>query len=404
MTPVRLTTVFCLAQMASLTGMGAVPGLLPLFFDIWSLSSGEAGWLTGAYFIGYMTTVPLLTSITDRVDARWVFLAAALLTVLSLLGFSIFAVGFWTAAGFQVLSGIGLAGTYMPGLKALTDRLPEENASRAVGFYTAISATGSAFSLLMVGLLEARFGWQMAIAMLALGPALSFLLILLGVRPKRPELLERHGALLDFRPVFANRRAIAYIFAYGAHAWELFALRSWLVAFLVFSQGSQPSGTLGATWSATAIAAFLVVLGLPASVLGNELSGRRRRRWTVISIMGLSAAVAAIVGFSAELPFPLLVLMLVLYTCTVSGESASVTAGAVTNAFKGQRGATLAVHAFIGFAGASAGPVVFGWVLGWAGGPETSSAWGFAFVSAGLAALTGAVIVWRVGPRPSDEK
>ena len=41
------------------------------------------------------------------------------------------------------------------------------------------------------------------------------------------------GFLLDFRPVLANRRAMAYVLAYFAHNWELFALRSWLVAFLV---------------------------------------------------------------------------------------------------------------------------------------------------------------------------
>ena len=38
---------------------------------------------------------------------------------------------------------------------------------------------------------------------------------------------------LDFRPVLRNRAAMAFIVGYAGHTWELFALRAWLVAFLV---------------------------------------------------------------------------------------------------------------------------------------------------------------------------
>ena len=37
--------------------------------------------------------------------------------------FSFLAGGFWSALLCQALIGIGLAGTYIPGMKALTDRL-----------------------------------------------------------------------------------------------------------------------------------------------------------------------------------------------------------------------------------------------------------------------------------------
>ena len=237
---------------------------------------------------------------------------------------------------------------------------------------------------------------------MAIGPSLSFLLILIFSGRQAPEPRQSHGALLDFRPVLANRRALAYILAYGAHAWELFAVRSWLVAFLVFAQSLQAPGTLGADWSATMIAGILIMLGLPASVLGNEISGRFGRRGTVIVVMTLSALLACVIGFAGSLSFPLLLVIMVIYACTVTGESASVTSGAVTNAFKGQRGATMAVHSFVGFAGASAGPVIFGWVLGSAGGPEVTTAWGFAFMSAGVIVALGALLVWRIGPRGAD--
>jgi hypothetical protein len=40
------------------------------------------------------------------------------------------------------------------------------------------------------------------------------------------------GALLDFRPVFRNQQAMAWIAGYTVHAWELATLRTWAVAFL----------------------------------------------------------------------------------------------------------------------------------------------------------------------------
>jgi hypothetical protein len=40
--------------------------------------------------------------------------------------------------------------------------------------------------------------------------------------------------LLDFRPVVRNRAALGYIFGYGAHCFELYGMRTWIVAFWTF--------------------------------------------------------------------------------------------------------------------------------------------------------------------------
>ena len=40
--------------------------------------------------------------------------------------FGLFADGLWSATAIWALAGIGFAGAYMPGLKALTDRLPPQ--------------------------------------------------------------------------------------------------------------------------------------------------------------------------------------------------------------------------------------------------------------------------------------
>ena len=203
------------------------------------------------------------------------------------------------------------------------------------------------------------------------------------------------AALLDFRPVLRNLRALRYILAYCAHNWELFAFRSWVVAFLSFSQGLQDPGGFGRDWSAPTIAAVLNLLGLPASILGGEAALRFGRQAVVVAVMAVSAAMACVIGFTAALPFAAVIAAAAVYAVLVSGESASVTAGVVNNAKEDLRGTTMAVHTFIGFAGAFTGPIVFGVVLDLAGGGARVASWGAAFAVSGLAVALGPVaVIW----------
>ncbi len=98
------------------------------------------------FFAGYSGSVPLLVSLTDRVDARRIYLGAMVLAGLAALGFALFAEGTWGATLVRTLAGVGLAGTYMPGLKALADHMPERHESPAVAFYTVHFAIGISLS------------------------------------------------------------------------------------------------------------------------------------------------------------------------------------------------------------------------------------------------------------------
>ncbi len=385
-------------------GFASFAALLPTFFAEWGLSNTQAGWINGIYFGAYMAAVPVLVSLTDRVDPRRVYVAGAALTALAAFAFALLVEGFWGGLLARALAGVGMAGTYMTGLKALTDHINEEIRARSIAFYTASFSIGSALSFLLTGEVAADFGWRWAVGVVGLGPLVSLGIVHWLAPPSQPHHIARgETALLDFRPVLRNRRAFAYVLAYSAHNWELFALRSWLVAFLVFAQGQQDVGGLGALWSATALAALVTVLGLPSSVLCNELAQRVGRRRLVVTIMSVSALIACVLGFLAPLPFVFLFALVVVYGITVTGDSASLTAGAVANAAAGQRGATMAVHSFVGFAGAFAGPLAFGIVLDLAGGSGSLLAWGLAFASSGLAVALGPLVLATLGRRPAGE-
>lgn len=380
----HVVLALCAAELLTMVGVFSFPALLPTFLAEWSLTNTEAGWISGVYFAGYAVAVPILVSLTDRIDARRVYIAGTTVAALSAFGFAAAADGFWTAMAFRALGGIGLAGTYMPGLKALVDRIEGPFQARAMSFYTASFSMGTSLSFLVTGLVADWLGWRAAFAIcgvLALA-AIGLMLLLAPVRPKPPEVPTR---LLDFRPVFRNRPAMGYVLGYVAHMWELFSLRSWMVAFLAFAQGLH--GTLEG-WSPTTVATAASLVAMAASIGGADLATRYDRRKVIAAAMLASAAMAFVMGFSALLPYAAVIVLCLIYNGLVQVDSAALTTGAVQEAEAHRRGATMAVHSLLGFLAAFLGPLAMGMVLDATAGQGVWS-WGAGFASVGLVALLG---------------
>jgi MFS family permease len=217
----------------------------------------------------------------------------------------------------------------------------------------------------------------------------------------RPAHLPEAGHPLDFRPVFANRPAFAYVLGYAAHVWELFGTRTWIVAFVAFAYGLQPADG-DPLLAPTQVATIVLLLGLPATILGNEAAVRFGRRRTVAAIMLASALLSCGLGFLGGLPAWAIVAVLVVHHMVVMGDSSALTAGAVANARPGRRGATMAMHALFGFGTGVLSPLAFGAVLDIAGGAEQTLAWGLAFAVLALGPLAlGLPVLARMGRTPA---
>ncbi len=72
MTPARLVTLVCVAQVCAQIGAYTWPALLPGFIANWHITNGEAGWITGLFYAAYTISVPVLVTLTDRIDPRTV--------------------------------------------------------------------------------------------------------------------------------------------------------------------------------------------------------------------------------------------------------------------------------------------------------------------------------------------
>ena len=391
---VAMTAIMCVAESFSMSGFAAYTTLLPQFQGEWGLSNAEAGLIGGIAFAGYMTAVPVLTALTDRIDSRRIYLAACLLSALGALCFALFAQGLWTALLFQFLIGAGLGGTYMPGLKTLTDHLEGTAQARATAFYAACFGVGSSVSIFVCGYLGRTFGWKWAFLFGAVAPVIAALMVNLLMPAGRSR--KAHAAspaLLDFRPVLANRTTRFYILGYVVHNYELFGQRAWMVAFLAYSATLQPASA-AAVLSAATLAAIINLCGPLMSVTGNELALRFGRQRIIFTFMTASGVFACGLGYAAGLPSAVVFTLMCIHYGLMLGDSAALTAGAISSAPPDQRGAILAAYSFIGFSAALVAPLVFGVVLDLAGGNRSTTAWGMAFASLGIFGAVSMAARW----------
>ena len=390
----RLTLWVCLAEISGLASIAVFPALLPTFQSEWGLNNTEAGWISAAYYGGYMVLVPVLASVTDRHDARRIMGLGALLGIISALGYAFGARGFWSALALRFVAGISLAGIYMPGLKVVSDNTEGTLQSRFVSFYTASFSIGASLSYLLAGEINSLAGWRWAFAASAVSTAAALAIILMVIPAARVRGKKMDSVWIDFKIVFKSRAAMAYVLGYAAHMWELFSMRSWIVAFLAFSIQLQPAEAV--TWSPTRIAFIINLIGLPASIAGNELSRMFNRPKVIMTVMIASAMLASGLGCSAGLPYVLVALLAILHGVTVVGDSAALTAGVVAAAPEGFRGTTLAVHSTLGFGAAFLGPLAVGMVLDFFGGQQTG--WAMAFITMAAGCLLGPVFLSTLKP------
>src|SRR5262249_62075810 len=73
-----LVAAMCLGQVGNLLPHVAVPAIMAQhLMPLWGLSAAQAGLMASAYGFGYMVAVPVLTTLADRIDARYILLAGS---------------------------------------------------------------------------------------------------------------------------------------------------------------------------------------------------------------------------------------------------------------------------------------------------------------------------------------
>jgi MFS family permease len=380
-------------------GFSTYAALLPELRDAWSLSNSQAGIVGGTFFAGYVATVSLSTALTDRVDARWVYLDGRRAGGRRGRGLRPRGIRLLERGAVPGRARAGIAATYMPACGCSPTASPDPTKAATSRSIRPSSASGPRSPLRSRGWSRrATAGGRVSrfrtgpFPRRALGGAIHP-----GLRPQAPKALHL-GALFPlaaWRRVLANRAAAGFTFGYAAHCLELFGSRAWMVAFLAYSASMQSGPAF--PWNAAAIAAVINLIAVPASIAGNEVALRLGRRRWIVAVMSASGTSGIVLALGAPWHWAAVLALLVVYAMLVMAESGTLTAGLVAAAPGDLRGAALGLYSLAGFAGGLAGPVVFGAALDLAGGAASHLAWIAAYAAIGAGCLAAPLVV-RMNP------
>lgn len=403
----RWLLILCLAQIFIMLVFINYSAVLPLLKAEWGMNNTMAGSVFSVYQLGYIASGVILSALTDRLNTKRIFIGAALWSGTANLLFGLYAHDYASAMVLRALTGIGMGGTYMPGLKLVAERFEPSKRGRAVGIYVGALVLGASLSLALTGAVASVAGWRVAILVCSagvyLGAGLS-LIVFRGYEPVRHVTSDQTFQ----KEIVRNKPAFLMILGYGSHMWEMYGMRSWLAPFFTASlvrQGIDQGAATG--WAATAAAA-IVGIGTFSTAITGTLSDRLGRTRTITLVMLGSASLSFLFGWLVNVSPYLAVAVGLAYGYLIVAESPVFSTGLTELVAPGYLGAAMGLQSLVGYSLGMISPTVFGWALdlcrGWEPLPGVSGEWGIAFATAGAGALTGPIFMWLLRRCPESSR
>ena len=276
--------------------------LAPQLTAAWSLTPQQSGWLTTIVQLGFVagTAVAAVLNLADIIPIRSYYAASALAAAAC--NAALLAVdGYASALALRFGTGFFLAGVYPPAMKMIATWY-RDGRGFAVGTIVGALTIGKASPYLVHGLGEASLVPVVAVASAA--TVLAGLLVLAGYRDGPYPFERRPFSWGLVGAVWSNRGVRLAIGGYLGHMWELYAMWTWIAAFLAAGAGLSAR--------AADIGAFAAIAtGAAGCVIGGLLGDRMGRERLTIRSMALSGACAAVIGFFTASPAVVMVIALV---------------------------------------------------------------------------------------------
>ncbi len=365
---------------------------LPFIQDEWGINNTQAGVVFSAFQAGFAASALLVIPLTDRLSSRHILVASAATSAVGSALFPLAAQEVVSASLLRALSGAGLVGVYVPGLRVISERFADSGRGMAMGLYVTAFYAGNGVSLVATGWLLEWLEWRDAYLWLSLASFASLPLAWFLLRAPRPAAATGSSAGRLDVSVLRNRRSRVYILGYTLHAAELYIVRGWLPAFLTAVLVMRGMAHDQAVTTGAAVGGIALGVGALGPVMGGIISDRLGRAASAAAIFALSGACSWLIGWIGGFPWPLIVGVAVVYGWAIAADSAIYTTAVTEVAKPEQLGSTMAVQSFLGFMGGVVGPILAGGVLDLA---PASIEWGAAFSATGVIAIVAVAALVR---------
>ncbi|GIW51522.1 MAG: MFS transporter [Gemmatimonadales bacterium] len=397
----RTLAALATAELLAMSLWFSATAVAPALAAEWHLTQAQTAWLTMAVQLGFVfgALLSAVFNLPDLWAPKKVMAAGACTGALLNAAIPALDLSFQAAVAARFATGMTLAAVYPVGMKIMATWTKEDR-GLGIGLLVGALTVGSASPHLVraAGGIHDWEGVLYAVSVLALlGAAIALRYGDEGpYRSPAPKLQWRY-----FKNALAIRPIRLANFGYLGHMWELYAMWTWMPAFLLEIYGRSPHQAGGSgekTAALAALAAFAVIAaGGPACVLAGKLADRWGRTRTTILSMTTSGACALAIGWMHSAPVWAVTALALLWGFSIVADSAQFSTSISELSDPAYMGTQLTAQTSMGFlltmASIQLVPIV-----------KDSWGWGGAFSMLAMGPAAGTAAMWLLQRSPEASR